>query len=145
LADNVLADPVAAPLAAAPTRPAAVPQTALGILGAISLCHCLNDLMQSVVPAVYPILIGADGALMSESLFGLLMALALLTAYRLWESPGPLRAVLFGAVVGLAALTRGEAVLPHRVDGATWVDIGRPADLERAHAIARWMDQSALV
>ena len=26
------------------------------MLGAISLCHCLNDLMQSVVPAVYPIL-----------------------------------------------------------------------------------------
>jgi len=26
------------------------------VLGAISLCHCLNDLMQSVVPAVYPIL-----------------------------------------------------------------------------------------
>ena len=35
---------------------AAAPTTALGILGAISLCHCLNDLMQSVVPAVYPIL-----------------------------------------------------------------------------------------
>ncbi len=33
-----------------------VPETALGILGAISLCHCLNDLMQSVLPAVYPIL-----------------------------------------------------------------------------------------
>ena len=33
-----------------------MPQTALGILGAISLCHLLNDLMQSVVPAVYPIL-----------------------------------------------------------------------------------------
>ena len=38
------------------TDHAAAPQTALGILGAISLCHCLNDLMQSVVPAVYPIL-----------------------------------------------------------------------------------------
>jgi FSR family fosmidomycin resistance protein-like MFS transporter len=31
-------------------------QTALGILAAISVCHFLNDLMQSVVPAVYPIL-----------------------------------------------------------------------------------------
>src|SRR5688572_2102158 len=30
--------------------------TALGILAAISVCHGLNDLMQSVVPAVYPIL-----------------------------------------------------------------------------------------
>jgi MFS transporter, FSR family, fosmidomycin resistance protein len=39
----------------APSKPA-VRETALGVLGAISLCHCLNDLMQSVVPAVYPIL-----------------------------------------------------------------------------------------
>ena len=31
-------------------------ETALGILGAITICHCLNDLMQSVLPAVYPIL-----------------------------------------------------------------------------------------
>ena len=30
--------------------------TALGILAAISVCHCLNDLMQSVLPAVYPLL-----------------------------------------------------------------------------------------
>ena len=40
---------------ALPPRPA-VRETALGILGAISLCHLLNDLMQSVIPAVYPIL-----------------------------------------------------------------------------------------
>lgn len=32
------------------------PATALGILSAISLCHGLNDLLQSVLPAVYPIL-----------------------------------------------------------------------------------------
>jgi MFS transporter, FSR family, fosmidomycin resistance protein len=37
----------------------AVPTTALGILAAISICHCLNDLMQSVLPAVYPLLKGA--------------------------------------------------------------------------------------
>jgi MFS transporter, FSR family, fosmidomycin resistance protein len=37
------------------TKPA-VPTTALGILAAISICHCLNDLMQSVLPAVYPLL-----------------------------------------------------------------------------------------
>ena len=38
------------------TRSPAASQTALGILSAISVCHLLNDLMQSVVPAVYPIL-----------------------------------------------------------------------------------------
>ncbi|MDX2021978.1 MAG: MFS transporter [Deltaproteobacteria bacterium] len=43
---------VAAPPVFAPPKPTA----ALGILGAISVCHCLNDLMQSVLPAVYPLL-----------------------------------------------------------------------------------------
>ena len=40
----------ATPSSDTPTR------TALGILAAISVCHFLNDLMQSVLPAVYPIL-----------------------------------------------------------------------------------------
>jgi MFS transporter, FSR family, fosmidomycin resistance protein len=31
-------------------------QTAIGVLAAISLCHGLNDLLQSVLPAVYPLL-----------------------------------------------------------------------------------------
>ena len=48
---------VAAPVAPTTSSPTpAVRETALGVLGAISLCHCLNDLMQSVVPAVSPIL-----------------------------------------------------------------------------------------
>ncbi len=46
---------MASPAPAAETRSAA-PQAALGILSAISLCHGLNDLLQSVLPAVYPIL-----------------------------------------------------------------------------------------
>src|SRR5712671_6349801 len=37
------------------STPAAT-QTAIGILGAISFCHFLNDLLQSVIPSVYPIL-----------------------------------------------------------------------------------------
>jgi len=46
---------MASPAAAA--RPhSAAPRAALGILSAISLCHGLNDLLQSVLPAVYPIL-----------------------------------------------------------------------------------------
>ena len=38
--------------------PAKQPETALPILGAISLCHFLNDMMQSLLPAIYPILKG---------------------------------------------------------------------------------------
>jgi FSR family fosmidomycin resistance protein-like MFS transporter len=30
--------------------------TALGILGAISFCHLLNDMMQSLLPAIYPMI-----------------------------------------------------------------------------------------
>jgi MFS transporter, FSR family, fosmidomycin resistance protein len=46
---------MSSPVPAARPR-AATPETALGILCAISLCHGLNDLLQSVLPAVYPIL-----------------------------------------------------------------------------------------
>ena len=34
----------------------AAARTAFGILGAISFCHLLNDMLQSVIPAVYPLL-----------------------------------------------------------------------------------------
>jgi hypothetical protein len=40
-----------------------------------------------------------------------LVAVALLAAYRLVEAPGTGRGVVLGAVVGLAALTRGEGLL----------------------------------
>jgi MFS transporter, FSR family, fosmidomycin resistance protein len=42
--------------AAAPAPALSVEKTAFRILAAISFCHLLNDLMQSVIPAVYPIL-----------------------------------------------------------------------------------------
>jgi MFS transporter, FSR family, fosmidomycin resistance protein len=46
---------MASPVPAGRSQTAA-PQAAIGILSAISLCHGLNDLLQSVLPAVYPIL-----------------------------------------------------------------------------------------
>ncbi len=44
--------------APATQAPAAAPagQTAFGILAAISFCHMLNDMMQSLLPAMYPML-----------------------------------------------------------------------------------------
>ena len=47
---------MATPAPAARTSTAAPQAAAIGILSAISLCHGLNDLLQSVLPAVYPIL-----------------------------------------------------------------------------------------
>jgi MFS transporter, FSR family, fosmidomycin resistance protein len=42
--------------AAAAEREAQLERTAFRVLGAISFCHLLNDMLQSVIPAVYPIL-----------------------------------------------------------------------------------------
>ena len=68
-------------------------------------------LLAALLAAVYPTLVAADGALMSESLYGLLVALALLAALRVVDDPAPLRVATLGAAIGLAALTRSEALL----------------------------------
>jgi hypothetical protein len=68
-------------------------------------------LIAAGLAALYPTLISADSAVMSETLLGLLVALSMLAAYRLIDRPGLGRAALLGAVIGLAALTRGEAIL----------------------------------
>lgn len=61
--------------------------------------------------AVYPAFVAADGALMSESLFGALVAGALLQALRLLDRPSVAGAGLLGLTVGAAALTRPEGLL----------------------------------
>jgi 4-amino-4-deoxy-L-arabinose transferase-like glycosyltransferase len=68
-------------------------------------------LVAAGLAAVYPTLVATDGALMSESLLGLFVALVLLAAHRLVEAPTAGRAATLGAVAALAALTRGEALL----------------------------------
>jgi 4-amino-4-deoxy-L-arabinose transferase-like glycosyltransferase len=68
-------------------------------------------LIAAGLAALSPVLVSADGAVMSETLLGLLVALCALAAYRLLERPSPARAALLGAGIGLAALTRGEALL----------------------------------
>ncbi|MBS0578918.1 MAG: MFS transporter [Proteobacteria bacterium] len=54
--------------AVAPVRAAG--QTAIGVLLAISFCHLLNDLMQSLLPALYPML--KDSYALSFTQIGLL-------------------------------------------------------------------------
>ena len=68
-------------------------------------------LIAAALAALYPMLITADGAVMSESLFGLLLAAAMLAAYRLAEQPTTARAAVLGALIALAALARAEALL----------------------------------
>jgi 4-amino-4-deoxy-L-arabinose transferase-like glycosyltransferase len=67
-------------------------------------------LVAAGVAAGYPILIGADGSLLAESLYGLLIAGALLAAYRLHDKPSMGAAALLGALIALAALARSEGL-----------------------------------
>lgn len=68
-------------------------------------------LVSAGMAAVYPVLIGADGSLMSETLYGFLIAAALLLAYRLKDRKDAVSAAGVGAAIGLAALTRSEGLI----------------------------------
>jgi FSR family fosmidomycin resistance protein-like MFS transporter len=70
--------------AAAITRPQA--STAFGILTALSFCHLLNDMLQSVLPAIYPILKEAFG--LSFSQIGLITLTNQVTASLLQPAVG---------------------------------------------------------
>jgi 4-amino-4-deoxy-L-arabinose transferase-like glycosyltransferase len=82
----------------------------LGLLGR-RLAGPRAGLLAAALAAVYPTLIAADGAMMTESLYGCLAAFSLLAAYRLLDAPSAGRALALGLVIGLAALARGEALL----------------------------------
>jgi 4-amino-4-deoxy-L-arabinose transferase-like glycosyltransferase len=68
-------------------------------------------LVAAGVGAAYPILVAADGSLMSESLYGFLVALTLLGAYRLRDRATWGAAALLGTAIGFACLVRSEALL----------------------------------
>lgn len=68
-------------------------------------------IVSAAIASVYPALVMLDSSLRSESLYVPLVVLCLLAAYHLVDAPSPRRAALLGLAVGLAALTRGEAVL----------------------------------
>lgn len=68
-----------------------------------------TGLVAAGLAAVYPMLVVLDGSGRSESLYVLLLALALLLAYRLREAARWSDSALLGVVIGLAALTRSES------------------------------------
>lgn len=65
----------------------------------------------ALLAAVYPWLWATEGEVLSESLYALVIASMLLTAYRFWRRPSLARALVLGLTVGLAALCRGEGLL----------------------------------
>jgi 4-amino-4-deoxy-L-arabinose transferase-like glycosyltransferase len=64
----------------------------------------------AAVAAVFLPFVEREALLQSESLYGLLIALSLLAALRLRERPAARRALALGGAIGLAALTRSEAL-----------------------------------
>ncbi|MEP6954602.1 MAG: glycosyltransferase family 39 protein [Solirubrobacteraceae bacterium] len=70
-----------------------------------------TGLLAAGLCAGYPLMIAVDGALMSETLYGPLVVLALLAAWRLIDAPGALAAVVAGVAIGVAASARSEALL----------------------------------
>jgi 4-amino-4-deoxy-L-arabinose transferase-like glycosyltransferase len=68
-------------------------------------------LIAAAIAAVYPLLWLVDGSLMSESLYGVFVVAVLLAAYAYYDARTWRRAAVLGAFIGLAALTRGEALL----------------------------------
>ena len=67
-------------------------------------------LVAALLAALYPVFAASDGGLASETLYGVLIAAFLLAFLIALDQPAAWRWVLVGALVGLAALTRSEAV-----------------------------------
>jgi 4-amino-4-deoxy-L-arabinose transferase-like glycosyltransferase len=68
-------------------------------------------LLAAAIAAVYPHFITLDGYLLGEPLYGVLVGGLLIVSYDFAARPSRLRALALGVLVGLAALTRQEALL----------------------------------
>ena len=82
---------------------------AIGIFGR-EVAGRRAGLLAAALAAVYPPLWSIDGQLWPEGLFTAVVALACWSALKAWRCPGWRWAALTGALVALAALTRGEAI-----------------------------------
>jgi 4-amino-4-deoxy-L-arabinose transferase-like glycosyltransferase len=81
----------------------------LGVLGR-TVAGARAGLIAAALAAVYPLLWVIDGAIMSETEYILLVSLVMLAAYGYLRAPSVWRGLGLGALIALAALTRGEAL-----------------------------------
>ncbi len=65
----------------------------------------------AAIVAIHPLLIASDGSLFSEGLYDVTIAGSMLAVLWLHEAPSIRRAIAAGVCIGLAALTRSEALL----------------------------------
>jgi 4-amino-4-deoxy-L-arabinose transferase-like glycosyltransferase len=109
-------------------------------------------LIAAGIAAIYPVMVAADGALMSEPLYALLIAAALLTALKLHETRDLRLAAALGVLIALGALTRSEAIglLPLLAWPIAWAARDRRlalaaiATLACALTIAPWTIRNAI-
>jgi 4-amino-4-deoxy-L-arabinose transferase-like glycosyltransferase len=97
------------------TQKIALAVVGTGTVVLIGLCGRLLGgdvlgLVAAAIAAVYPMQWLADGSLMSETTYGLLVSAALLCALAYRRAPSARLAAALGAVIALAALTRGEGL-----------------------------------
>jgi 4-amino-4-deoxy-L-arabinose transferase-like glycosyltransferase len=96
-------------------------QVATAVLGAATvvvaalLVHRIAGrraaLVAAGLAAVYPVFLARDASINSETLYALLLAVALLLATAVLERPSATRAFALGAAIALVALTRTEGIL----------------------------------
>src|SRR5262249_22998169 len=82
----------------------------IGLLGR-RVAGPTTGLVAAGIAAIYPMLFQSDAVLMPETLFALFVTAVLLIAYTARERPSLLMFGGLGLLVGLAALTRSEALL----------------------------------
>ena len=109
-------------------------------------------LAAAAVCAVYPLMIVVDGALMSETAYTPVVVLVLLVAWSALEKPRLGVFAGLGALIGIAALVRSEALLllpllawPVAVrGGAGWLPRALVASVACAAALAPWTIRNAV-
>jgi len=112
------------------------------ILGAGLLARRLRSeragLFAAAAVAAYPMLWINDTMLLSEALYALVIVGVLWVAYTFAERPSARTAAVLGAAIGVAALTRGEAVLlvPFIILPLAWGARGRVGGLKAAGGLA---------
>jgi MFS transporter, FSR family, fosmidomycin resistance protein len=104
---------VAAPPPSSATPTPAPSRTAFGILAALSVCHLLNDLLQSLLPAIYPIL--KSGLRLDFGQIGLITLTNQLTASVLQPVIGHFtdrRPQPYSLAIGMTCTLGGMLILP---------------------------------
>ena len=102
-------------------------------------------LLAAFLGAVYPMLWINDGMLISESMYVPLVALTLLFAYRLWDSRSWLDAAVLGGAIGLAALTRPEAVMLVALVGVPFLFVKSTGTIKRRILVVLLVGVTCLV